>query len=129
MSRMLNRVAAAGWLLAVPACTTVREVAHARFIPQHRPALVWVTTTSNAILAVAQPQIDGDTLRGTWAGTQTPLAIPLHRVKSVHAKTPARARTVLVVATVGLMAGIMFRPTHSTSAPVDPCPTGDHDEC
>jgi hypothetical protein len=126
---MVSRVAAVGLVLAVPACTTIRQVQPAQFIPQHTPALVWVTTTSNAIVAMAKPQIDGDTLRGTWAGTQNPVAIPLQRIKSVHAKTLARTRTLLVFATLGLVAGVMFRPTHSAGSPVDPCPTGDHDEC
>ena len=126
---MLNRVAVAGLFLAVPACTTIREVPHAQFIPQRKPDVVWVTTTSNATVVVAQPQIHGDTLRGTWAGTQKPVAIPLKRIQSVQAKTPARARTVLVFATVGLVAGVVFWPRQSAGPPVDPCPTGDHDEC
>ena len=106
---ILSRVAAVGWLLAVAACTAVREVQPAQFMPQHTPALVWVTTTSSAVVPVAQPQIDGDTLRGTWAGTQKPFRIPLQAIQSVHAKTPAHAQTVLLFATLGLVAGAVIR--------------------
>ncbi len=66
---MLDRIAVAGLFLIVSACTAVREVQPAQFIPQHGPALVWVTTTSSALVAVASPRIDGDTLRGMWAGS------------------------------------------------------------
>ena len=84
------------------------SAAPAQFIPQHTPALVWVTTTSNAVVPVAQPQIDGDTLRGTWAGRDRPLAIPLQGSQSVQAKTPAHARTVIVLATAGLLTGVVI---------------------
>lgn len=124
---ILSRVAAVGWLLAVAACTAVREVQPAQFIPQHTPALVWVTTTSSAVVPVAQPQIDGDTLRGTWVGTQTPLAIPLQDIQSVQAKTPARTRTVLAFITAGLVAEALIRSlTQSgTRSEPDPCPGDD----
>jgi hypothetical protein len=105
---MLSRVAAAGLVLAVAACTTMRHVKPAEFIPQHTPALVWVTTTNAALVPVAQPYMDGDTLRGKWAGTQKPLAIPLLGIQSVQAKTPAHARTVLMVATLGVGLGAMI---------------------
>ena len=128
MSMMHNRPAAVGLLLAVAACTTVRQVQPARFIPRHTPALVWVTTKSRAVVLVAQPQIDGDTLRGSWAGTQKPLAIPLQGIHSVRAKVPARAQTVLLFATLGLVAGTVIRSltasgTHAVVVP--PCPDPD----
>ncbi len=124
---MLDRVAAAGLLLALPACTTIGEVRPTQFIPQRTPALVWVTTTNNAMVAVAQPQIDGDTLRGTWVGTQTPLAIPLQDIQSVQAQTPARTRTVLAFITAGLVAEALIRSlTQSgTRSEPDPCPGDD----
>ncbi len=68
-----SRVAVVGALLMVPACTAMREVQPAQFIPQHGPALVWVTTTSDAVIPVARPRIDGDTLRGLWIGLRKPL--------------------------------------------------------
>src|SRR2546428_12450894 len=102
---ILSRVAPVGCLLPVAACPALREGQPAQFIPQHTPALVWVTTTYSAVVPVAQPQIDGDTLRGTWAGTQKPLAIPLQGIQSVQARTPARVQTIVAFATVGLVVG------------------------
>jgi len=120
---ILSRVAPVGWLLAVAACTALREVQPAQFIPQHTPALVWVTTTYSAVVPVAQPQIDGDTLRGTWAGTQKPLAIPLQGIQSVQARTPARAQTIVAFATVGLVVGsTIWALVHAgSSLPADDC--------
>jgi hypothetical protein len=112
----LSRVAAVGWLLAVAACTTLRDVQPAQFIPQHAPALVWVTTTNDALVPVAQPYMDGDTLRGKWAGTEKPFAIPLQGVESVQAKRPARAQTALLIATLGLVAGAMIRSVAASGA-------------
>ncbi len=94
-----------GLLLAAAACTTLREVPQAQFIPQHNPAFVWVTTTDHALVRVTEPRIDGDTLRGTWPGGQGPVAIPLNRIQSVRAKTPAVGRTILVSATLAFVGG------------------------
>ena len=105
---MLNRVAAGGLVLAVAACTVVRRVQPAEFIPKHAPALVWITTTNSALVPVAQPYVDGDTLRGKWAGTEKPFAIPLQGIQRVQAKTPAHVRTVLMVATLGVLTGAMI---------------------
>ena len=102
---MRNRIAAAGLLLTAAACTSVRDVQPAKFIPQHGPAFVWVTTTSNAVVGIAQPRIDGDTLRGLWVRSQRPVAIPLNGVQTMQAKAPSPVRTAMLVATVGLVAG------------------------
>jgi hypothetical protein len=128
---VLNRVAVGGLVLAVAACTTVRHVPPAEFIPQHAPALVWVTTTSAALVPVAQPYIDGDTLRGKWAGTQKPIAIHLQGIESVQAKTPARSRSILMFATLGVGLGAMiWSIEHSGNAPQGPCAnSSDPEEC
>lgn len=119
---MLNRIAAGGLVLAVAACTTVRHVQPAEFIPQHAPALVWVTTTNSALVPVAQPYMDGDTLRGKWAGTEKPFAIPLQGIQGVQAKTPAHVRTVLMVATLGVLTGAMiWSVKRAGSSPVGEC--------
>ena len=128
---ILNRVAAVGLVLALAACTTVRQVQPAQFIPEHAPALVWVTTTSKAVIPVARPYIDGDTLRGTWAGTDNPFAIHLQGIQNVKASTPARARTVIVFATLAAMAGgMVWSMGHAGNAPAGPCAnSSDPEEC
>ena len=102
---MLNRIAAAGLLLSVLACRSVQDVQPAKFIPQHKPALVWVTTTSSAVLGIAQPRIQDDTVRGMWAGSQRPVAIPLSGVQTMQARAPSPTRTAILVGTLGLVAG------------------------
>ncbi len=102
---MRNRMAAAGLLLTVAACTSVRDVHPAHFIPQHGPALVWVTTTSRAVVGIALPRIDGDTLRGMWVRSRKPVAIPLNGVQTMQAKAPSPVRTAILVGTLGLVAG------------------------
>src|SRR6266568_4037764 len=73
-------------LLSAIGCASLQPVRDpAQFIPQHLPARVWVVTTNNATLAVAQPRIDGDTLRGTWEGRSAPLAVPLRDIERVEA--------------------------------------------
>ena len=128
---MLHRIAVAGLFLIVSACTAVREVQPAQFIPQHGPALVWVTTTSSALVAVASPRIDGDTLRGMWAGSQRPVAIPLNGVQSMQAKAPSNVRTAILVGTLGLVAGgTIWSMTQKNSGPAGTgCADSMTEEC
>jgi hypothetical protein len=102
---VLNRVALAGLSLAAAGCMTVRSVPPAEYIPQHSPAMVWVTYTDNSFVPVAQPRIVGDTLKGTWAGLQEPVSVPLSEIKTVQAKLPSPKRTVMLVTVVALAAG------------------------
>ena len=105
----LNRVLLAGLLLAVAGCTTVRSVQPAVYIPQHSPTMVWVTYTDNSFVPVAQPQMVGDTLKGTWAGLQEPVAISLNEIKTVQARLPAPKRTVLLFTVLGVSsAGLLY---------------------
>jgi hypothetical protein len=95
-----NRVPFAGLLLVAAGCVTVQKVQPAEFIPQHKPPMVWVTANDNSYTPVAQPRIEGDSLKGTWAGLQEPVAISLQEIQTVQAKLPSPKRTVLLVAVV-----------------------------
>jgi len=99
------RIASAGLLLAVGACTSVKSVQPAAFIPQHSPPVVWVTYTDNSFVPVAQPHMVGDTLRGTWLGLNEPLTIPLDEIQSVQARLPDHARTVILFTTLVVVTG------------------------
>src|SRR3989442_1238250 len=126
-----NWIAAAGLLTAL-GCTSVRDVQPAQFIPQHAPALVWVTTTNSALVAVAQPRIDGDTLRGLWIGSRQPFAIPLNGVQTVHARASSPVRTALLVGSVGLVGGGLVWTLTRRSAGLagTPCdPLADPEAC
>jgi len=132
VSLQFSRVAVVGALLMVPACTAMREVQPAQFIPQHEPALVWVTTTSEAVIAVAHPRIDGDTLRGLWTGLRKPLAIPLNGVQTVHARASSPVRTAVLVGAVGLVGGGLVWTLTRRSAGLagTPCdPLADPEAC
>ena len=100
-----NPVRLTGLLLLTAGCVTVQKVPPAQFIPTHKPLLVWVTTTDNALTPVSGPEVVGDTLKGTWAGLQEPVAISLDQIQYVQVKRPSPKRTVILAtvltATVG----------------------------
>lgn len=102
---VLVRVPLAGLLLAAIGCMTVKKVQPADYIPQHKPDVVWVTTTDNAYTPVAQPQIVGDSLKGTWVGLQEPVAISLKEIQSVQARMPSPKRTVMLFSALGVVGG------------------------
>jgi hypothetical protein len=101
----LNRVPMVGLLLIAAGCKTVQKVQPAEYIPKVSPAVVWVTTNDNAFTPVAQPHIDGDTLKGTWVGLQEPVAISLSEIRSVQTKIASPKRTAMLVTVLGLAAG------------------------
>src|SRR2546422_6583728 len=93
-----NRVPLTSLLCAVAggvACTTVRPVQPAKFFAVNSPDVVWVTEANNAVVAVADAQITGDTLKGGRRGTQGSLAIPLGQGRSGPAKGPGRTETLI----------------------------------
>jgi len=100
-----KRLSLVGMLVVTAGCVTVRNVQPAEFIPQHKPPVVWVTSTDNAFTPVAQPHIDGDTLKGTWAGLQEPVAISLSEIKTVQAKMPSPKRTALLATVLTVTVG------------------------
>ncbi len=101
----LNRIGSAGLLLALGACSSVRNVQPSQFIPEHKPQVVWVTFTDNAFAAVAEPQIVGDTLKGTWKGLARPLVTPLNRIQTVRARVPDHERTIILFTTLVAVTG------------------------
>ncbi len=101
----LNRIASAGLFVALGACSSVRNVQPAQFIPQQKPQVVWVTGTDNSYVPVAAPEIVGDTLKGTWQGLAEPIVIPLNQIRTVQARMPDHKRTVILFTTLGLISG------------------------
>ena len=98
----LRRIAAAGFVLGVTACTSVRPVQPDPFIPIHTPGVVWVTYPDSTVVPVAAPGLTGDTLRGLRPGTSEPVAISMHEIRSVRAKTPDHLKTALFLTTLGV---------------------------
>lgn len=95
----LGRVAA-GLLLGVAACTSVRPVPPAEYLADNAPAVVWVTRTNDTVVAVLEPSIKRDTLRGKLNGER--VKIPLSEIQTVRAKLPDHKKTALLVTTVGV---------------------------
>ena len=92
----------AGLLVAVAGCVTTQLVKPAEFIQTRGPEVVWVTTNDNARTSVAQPQILGDSLKGTRQGSpQDAVAISLKDINYVQAKVSSPTRTALLLAVVG----------------------------
>lgn len=103
----LNRVPLAGLIVAIAGCHVVKNVQPAQYIPEHNPPIVWVTYTDNSFVPVSQPQIVGDSLKGTWQGLAEPVAISLKEIQTVQAKMPSPKRTIMLAtivtaATVGV---------------------------
>jgi hypothetical protein len=98
----LNRIPLAGVLVAIGACSSVKAVQPAQFIPQAKPQMVWVTYTDNSFVPVSSPQMVGDTLKGTWGGLGEPLVIPLDQIQSVQARLPDHKRTIILFTVLGV---------------------------
>jgi hypothetical protein len=82
--------------LIASGCTSMRNVAPDRFIPQHKPISVSVWTAPDSVTIVSDPRIDGDTLRGVVL--QAPWAVPLKRIVKVQAVAHDPRKTALLVA-------------------------------
>jgi hypothetical protein len=99
-----------GLLPAVAGCITLHKIQPAEFIPTHSPDVVWVTTNDNVRTPVGQPQIIGDSLKGTrqdWP--QLPVAISLKEINYMQASLVSPTRTALLVTVVGAsVAGLVY---------------------
>lgn len=101
----VNRLALVGLLLGVAgigACTSLRHVQPVAYFQDNSPSVAWVTDSNNTVVAVAEPVIKRDTLRGMLQGTR--IKIPLGEIRSVQAKVRDRTKTALLLVTLGVAA-------------------------
>ena len=105
------RVLSAGLLLCslTAACTSLRPVKPAEYIPKYGPDVVWVTAADKTLVPVADPQVARDTLTGTRMGTQEQIALPLQDVPTVNVKMHDSGKTALLVGGMLLFTGAMLR--------------------
>lgn len=83
------------------ACTTVRQVKPAEYIPQHGPDIIWVTGEDSNVVPIVAPHVDDDTLRGTLRGTGDTVHLALTDVRTVTAKVPDHEKTAFLVIGLG----------------------------
>lgn len=111
------------------ACASVQPVQDpSRFIAEANPAVVYVTHSNRAQLAIEAPRVSGDTLMGTWQGRDGPIAIPLSQVTAMSARQHDRRRTtffaigVATVTLVGIYAIIEANSGEELVCDYDPWP-------
>jgi len=100
-----NRLVWVGLLVGgagVSACSSVRRIQPAEYLVDNAPSVVWVTDSSNTVVAVADPVIRRDTLRGMSQGAR--VKFPLGEIRSVEAKVLNRTRTALLLTALGIAA-------------------------
>lgn len=97
----LARLLLAALFLGGTACSSVQQVRDpVQFMATH-PELVVVTYDDRSEVPIAQPQMRGDTLFGTWQGLSEPVAVPLDQVHRIDAIQRDSKRTTLFI--VGLV--------------------------
>ena len=116
---MPMRGIATGIVLVTAACTGMRSVEPAQFIPQHKPTVVSVWTAPDRVTVVADPNVDGDTLRGVVL--EAPWSVPLKSVIKVEAEGPSAAKTGLLVATTVSVVGVLYLVAGGRGAAKAPC--------
>jgi hypothetical protein len=117
---MPKRGLAVGLVLASVACTGMRRIEPAQFIPAHKPERVSVWTTAHNVTVVSYPQIDGDTLRGVVFADSW--AMPLKNVVKMEVKAPDLAKTWLLLAGATASAvGMYLLSTSGHAAASVPC--------
>jgi len=121
---MATRGLAVGLVLAGAACTSIQRIQPAQFIPQRRPESIMVWTADSDVTNVVKPQIDGDTLRGTVAGLQERVAIPLKDIVTATAKAPDGTKTAILVAGGAVVGGfVAYFLTQQKNNPTAPGPS------
>lgn len=114
--------------IGLPACTSLKQVEPAEFLAANSPDVLWVTQAGNALVPVAKAEIVGDTLKGTWEGTQRPVAIALADVQRVEARVPDKTKTILLFTTLGAGAvSAVYFMWISKAGPM-PAPTCGYDQ-
>ena len=113
-----------GVALTAIGCTSIQRVQPAQFVPQRHPQSIMVTTTDSDVTNVMTPQIDGDTLRGTVAGLQERVAIPLKDIVTAMAKAPDGTKTAILVGGGVFVSGVVaYMLSTQKNNPVAPGPS------
>jgi hypothetical protein len=94
-------------LLATAGCTSVRPLWEPEeFLARAKPSLVYVTQRDRVTVAIANPSLVGDTLRGTAPGEGRAVAVPWDQVVDVAAPRIHTGRTALVISGVTVFSAL-----------------------
>ena len=77
------------------------------FIPDTRPAVVYLWDDNGVPQAVANPRLSGDTVHGTVLGGSQPVAVPLSEVQRVSTIRVNRSRTVFLIGGLTVMSALV----------------------
>ena len=77
------------------------------FIPDTRPAVVYLWDDNGVPQAVANPHLSGDTVHGTVLGGSRPIAVPLSEVQRVSTVRVNRGRTAFLIGGLTVVSGLI----------------------
>lgn len=101
------RLVGAALVLGALACSSVQTVRDPAQFMAGRPDFVLVVFNDGSEMPVAQPQIRGDTLFGTWQGLNEPVVAPLSQLRRVDAIQRDSKRTTLLIVGLAAASGVM----------------------
>jgi hypothetical protein len=97
------RLALTAMVIGTVACSSIQTVKDPAAYMATNPEMVVVVFNDGSELPIAQPQLRGDTLFGTWQGLGEPVSAPLNQLQRIDAIQKDPKKTVLMVG--GLTAG------------------------
>jgi len=107
--------------LCLTACHTLRPLDPVKINAADLPQRVWVTAPDRAPMRLDAPRIEGDTLQGFEDGQFREVVLSPGTL--VEAKTPAHARTAVVVASVSAitLASLMYLESRRETGGAEVC--------
>ena len=108
---MMRRLLAAAVPIALVACSSVRQVRQPmRYVTEKNPPVVHVAYVLQGVgvtVAVANPQVVGDSLKGTRAMRgNPPVAIPVRDIHAIAARRFDGRRTAILATGIGLLSAL-----------------------
>lgn len=103
----LARIALATLFIAGTACSSVQTVRDPAQFMATRPDVVVVVFDDGSEMPIAQPQMRGDTVVGTWQGLNEPVVAPLSQLRRVDAIQKDSKRTALLVLGLATASSVM----------------------
>jgi hypothetical protein len=103
----LARLSLTALFLGALACSSVQQVRDPVQFMATRPDLVVVIYDDRSEVPVAQPEMRGDTLFGTWQGLSEPVAVPLSQVQRIDAIQRDSKRTTLLIVGLATAGAVM----------------------